>query len=462
MKLSKLLTTGVSVWVLVVALSASTAATLALGNVLRQASDSAQPQAQLPERTATTSATPSVTETYEVEYRKLAMLRGGLSLAYFEQVLGVPLFVTGSRDGKFTQSLFRGPDYWVQAISDTAGAVQLMAVTSCTADFHPRFGGNGDPSRVGQPVVLNQTRMAEAGSPGTIHYFASGATANSYYYDEYYEGNPGNYITHFVGIDDACPATLPQGVITPFSNAGYEHRRYDSTDPVVAQFRAGAVANTYAESGVFLKDDVLTGFQIGADRILTRTAPPLAAAPASGAPRPQVTAPLTETAPTLPPPAPTPTPIAEVVPMPAHAPRIVDAPIVDAQIEVVINDDFEAYKSHNQVTLSVTSQQPTTCTEFESGRDRRWLRHQLPRPRDESCSWRPGAGLSGPRCDAFGQGVSRQRPAVHRRDRAGKRHDCQVCRSRIAVRSAKGALMMAAGRREFSTSFMAGQMRRWA
>lgn len=285
--LKNVMTTGVSVWVLVAALATSTAATLAVGSVLWRSPDSAPTQASLPELTATVPPTLSVQEMYDQEYRKLAMLRGGLSLAYFEQVLGVPMFVTGSPDGKYTQSLFRGPDYWVQAISDAWGAVQLMAVTSCSTDFHPQFGGDGDASRIGPAVVLNLTHFNEVGSPRTVRYFTSGATANSYYYDEYYQGNPGNYITHFVGIDDACPSTpLEEGL--PFLSSAYMNRRYDSADPVVAQFRAAAIANTYAESGVFFDEGVLAHFQIGADRILTRTAPRVDGGTDRIAPSPQV------------------------------------------------------------------------------------------------------------------------------------------------------------------------------
>src|SRR5207244_6957906 len=146
----------------------------------------------------------------------------GETLDYFRNVLGVPVFVSKSRDGQFTQSLFQGRQYWVQAVSDAAGTVGIVAVSSCDLDFRPRFeepvGGIQDPSGATHPllnpIVLNETHLDQvgAGPPSKLHYFVSGATANTYLYDEYSFGNPGNYKTYFVGIDDACPPAQANGL----------------------------------------------------------------------------------------------------------------------------------------------------------------------------------------------------------------------------------------------------------
>ena len=53
------------------------------------------------------------------------------------------------------------------------------------------------------------------------------------------------------------------------------------TDPAVQAFRANAVANTYGETGVHFDERMLESFQIGATRILVRTAPPYSAAKVS-------------------------------------------------------------------------------------------------------------------------------------------------------------------------------------
>jgi hypothetical protein len=154
-----------------------------------------------------------------------------------------------------------------------------MAITSCQTDFQPRFDGvDGSVPQLGK-LVLNQTHMDEVSAmPTTIRYFTSGATANSYYYDEYYLGNPGHYKTYFVGINDACPisSSIDQ---TRFSLFGLSlaNVRFDPSNESVRAFRSEAVANTYAETGIFFDPLLLDSFKPGADRILTRTAPPLPA-----------------------------------------------------------------------------------------------------------------------------------------------------------------------------------------
>jgi hypothetical protein len=123
--------------------------------------------------------------------------------------------------------------------------------------------------------VLNETRFDQSGAePSTIHYFTSGATANSYYFDEYYFGNPGFYKTYFLGINDACLHEAPDPDAT-FLDLRSADIPFDPADRAVAAFRARAAVNTYAETGALgVPDDVIRAFQIGPSRILTRTAPP--------------------------------------------------------------------------------------------------------------------------------------------------------------------------------------------
>jgi hypothetical protein len=248
--------------------------TLLLGNVLLGADDSASRQV---------STDMSVADWRQAEYAKIARLSGGLSLSHFEDVLGVPLFTTHSGDRRFTQYLFRGRDYWVQALADDQETVVFMAVTSCAADFNPRFGGVRGASPAFDNVVLNQTPLDQTGAnmPSGLRYFTSGATANSYYFDEYYFGNPGYYKTYFVGINDACPAEILRSELTlPFTSGEYANLNVQFAqsrldDAVVRDFRAAAIANTYGETGVAgAAGEAIAAFQIGPDRILTRTAPP--------------------------------------------------------------------------------------------------------------------------------------------------------------------------------------------
>lgn len=226
-----------------------------------------------PSGSTSTTASPSASDWRETQYAKIGRLRGGSTLDYFRDLLGTPMFVTRSRDGRFTQSLFQEPDYWVQAITDAFGTVELMAVSSCDLDFRPRFNGVSGATPSLGTIVLNETHLDQVGAePSKLHYFVSGATANTYLYDEYSFGNPGYYKTYFVGIDDACPSE-PANAITD-GLALTRDQAFDPNDDLVRTFRARAIANTYGETGPNPDQDAVTAFQIGADRILTRTAPP--------------------------------------------------------------------------------------------------------------------------------------------------------------------------------------------
>ena len=76
----------------------------------------------------------------EHEYEKLAALHSDFTLARFEEQLGAPVFRRASPNQKWTEYLFRGRDYWVQAISRTGSeVVGFYAVTACSRDFKPEF-----------------------------------------------------------------------------------------------------------------------------------------------------------------------------------------------------------------------------------------------------------------------------------------------------------------------------------
>ena len=74
------------------------------------------------------------------------------------------MFVRRSSDGQFTQSLFQGSDYWVQAVSDAVGSVELMAVSSCDLDFRPRFEGVSGANPSLGTIVLNETHLHQVGA----------------------------------------------------------------------------------------------------------------------------------------------------------------------------------------------------------------------------------------------------------------------------------------------------------
>jgi len=211
----------------------------------------------------------------DTEYAKLSRLGGGLSAAYFRDVLGTPLFTNASPDDEFVQDLYQGPGYWVQTVSDSAGSVQFMTVTSCVATFRPTLDSGGF-----RPMTLLETRLAELGQPWAAAYRGLAVTANRTFFEHFYEGNPGLYKTYFAGINDACPNPDAPELACEIPLVNVNYHRLDAEfnivpfdDPEVMRFRACATINTFGESGPGFNERALEAFQLGADRILVRAAP---------------------------------------------------------------------------------------------------------------------------------------------------------------------------------------------
>ena len=147
----------VAVWVVIVLIAGSSLATLA-ASWLIFGRDQAPGHAAVAQTEVDVEA-----DWRQQEYAKLGQLRGGLTLERFREQLGVPLFVTVSKDGLFTEYLFQRRDYWVQAVTDASGTVQLMSVTSCSNDFQPSFEAFSGPG----PIVLNRSRFSDVGQDPT-------------------------------------------------------------------------------------------------------------------------------------------------------------------------------------------------------------------------------------------------------------------------------------------------------
>lgn len=224
------------------------------------------------------------TDWREKEYEVLAGLRAGYSIEKFRSELGPPVFERFSENQKFHESSFLRPGYWVQAVADRAGSVVLFSVSACDETFHPSFEVTTPPSRRegtrASPITLNRTTFDEvevAGTPG-LRYVLSTATGNVYFYDWISGGNPENYKSFAWGINDACPAgarLLQSNDLLPFEEVpGVRTGSGLPRNPHIRQFRSRTEVNTYAETAPFIDFEDVTGqFQIGVDRILTRTAP---------------------------------------------------------------------------------------------------------------------------------------------------------------------------------------------
>lgn len=209
------------------------------------------------------------------ENRRLIALRAGMDISQFEAQFGAPVFRNPDEEGELTESSFRGRAYWVQAVSDASGRVLLYAVTTCDKKFHPTFPvfGRGE-------VTLGETRFASAAGVGGIGLtrvdLFLGVTANSYYIESEYGGNPGLYKTSILAVNDVCEddrsvfGLLGRSAFDAFGAEyhGEPGRRMQKLD----RFRQKAIVNTYGETapGVYLKD-LIDHYQVGVNRLLIRT-----------------------------------------------------------------------------------------------------------------------------------------------------------------------------------------------
>lgn len=221
------------------------------------------------------------------EYDTLRSLHAGYTRKAFSAKLGQPVFDVRSDNGKFREETYRGRGYWVQAISDDSGTVVVYSVTACDERFKPTFH---NPA-TGEPVTLNKTLLDGPGrhdDAAWLDYYLPGATGNAWVHDFYYGGNPGNYQTTVVGLNDACPDTFRKRVNGAAKAAGVKDRFYlgyrskdvyaDQIPKAIRGARRRMVANLYGESAAkfgigaedFQEEKLGRAFQIGSDRIRTR------------------------------------------------------------------------------------------------------------------------------------------------------------------------------------------------
>ena len=110
----------------------------------------------------------------------------------------------------------------MQAVSRPDGTVTLYSVTSCSSNFRPSFRVPGQTGETGT-IVLYQDVMSDVlprtDDPGVRANYNTGNTANSYFYDEWYGGNPSSYKTYIWGVNDACPGD--EGLENTYAVAGY-------------------------------------------------------------------------------------------------------------------------------------------------------------------------------------------------------------------------------------------------
>jgi hypothetical protein len=187
-----------------------------------------------------------------VEQDKIDKLAPTQTINYFNSVLGEPNVKKGHTE-KISTYIYRERGYWIEAFVDHEGVVQLMDITACGEEgFYPIIKNNP----VGYEIVLGKTKMIATTGKDVwqwnkdngsllIHYFMRGATAPSYYYDEYYGGNPSNYQTVFSGHNELCGyLILPNDISDLMSTSG----KGNLSEEQVERLRKNVSINTFAVS----------------------------------------------------------------------------------------------------------------------------------------------------------------------------------------------------------------------
>lgn len=138
----------------------------------------------------------------EEKYHILEKLSTQVQIDYFNRLLTQPVYINWSDDESLKEYIYVDPSYYVQAITDIHDKVLAYTVTSREIEFNLSFKPLSDKNE----IILNQTNFYTIRSEFepllVCHYFV-GNTSPTYYFEQYYFGNPGLYQTYLLGINDA-------------------------------------------------------------------------------------------------------------------------------------------------------------------------------------------------------------------------------------------------------------------
>jgi hypothetical protein len=180
----------------------------------------------------------------------------GIILAILVNLTGLYDRLTKKTDPEITspdlvvkEYIFGNQYFYLQVLTDSSGRVLAYGVTTRKADFNPAFKilehGRVLPDNVekanqfAHKINLGKTHFSDFPySPENI--FAYLGARRLYYHEEYYFGNPGDYQSYFIGVNDS----------------GYVDINYDSfdfslkdeinpDDKSVANFRKSSTINTF-------------------------------------------------------------------------------------------------------------------------------------------------------------------------------------------------------------------------
>lgn len=212
------------------------------------------------------------TMTPDEKYEILNKLSVEVQISYFDKYLGVPTYVNQLDMGK-KEYVYADKDFFVGAITDPHDKVLSYAVTSRNSNFNPSFGTEGLFD-----VSLNKTVFSEWITDkffelplGCYRYL--GAHDPLYYFEENYFGNPGDYLTYMVGVNnvasfDGIPSTADDPEF-PFGQRGWTNCEIiEQTD------RERFTPNTFVVLGMDVQTEDLeksAGVYFGPSNIQLRT-----------------------------------------------------------------------------------------------------------------------------------------------------------------------------------------------
>lgn len=193
-------------------------------------------------------------------------------ISYLKNLLNDPVFINYSEDRKTKEHIFVDKDFYVQIITNTDDKVLSYAVTARNKSI--TLGIN---SRGKEEGSLGDKTIAEISDdqykPLECYAFLSGATANSYYFEKYYFGNPGHYQNYLYGFNDAGYFSISNENFFLSTNIYLESGRADCKK-IPAEFRKSLLINTYMVIAPFVDfNDLEIDFRnrfIGANRIQVR------------------------------------------------------------------------------------------------------------------------------------------------------------------------------------------------
>lgn len=139
-------------------------------------------------------------------FKELAKLAPGIQIGYVTEVLGEPAFK--NLVGQYTEYIYAKPDCYVQVLADDSDSIVLFAVTAGSEHFHiPTWVSHArwSPRPQVADARLGKFTFNEVAGVDNARQGMSGwlGARRFNYLEVFYFGNPGNYLTYLLGVNDA-------------------------------------------------------------------------------------------------------------------------------------------------------------------------------------------------------------------------------------------------------------------